>query len=764
MPRQSSKRRARMAQAAKRAAADDAAAALRAAKANAAATTTAVAPAPTKTSARVRERAALSALASAENAPPGRLARTVSAPAPGAALPPACASPRVDAPRFTLRDLMNAPDAPLASLRSPVRQMAAARHHKPTLKSRLAAAAASAAASDSDDARTPRDGDDAENRPPTASRDERPAGSITPHPIRWDSVAESPESDVAAALANASEPEPNRSAERDREATRKTETTPPPTFFETTLASKVSSPSRPNRSTKRKSNPTDERVARADASLEQTRRFVSRTDDVASLHAAGRAHAALTRWRASAAIARAEAELGERTKTLTEMLRDQAREFDEESAERRGELRDALGANADLTARLTLLEEDVKDLTEALGAAARERAAATWRLATRAATERRDAATTRAKLRRVVAEHHHESEKLRAELAEAKRREEKEKEKEKREKEERNGVVVGGDATRTSGGAGGGWFSWNRSETAASSAAWEATTRAALEASLAPVVRDELRGELRGSLESRVREELRVDLRAAVEADLRESLRPAAEAAAKAAAKADAEATDKYLGDFARMARVGLARAQARTTFAASVAAATPSRDVSAAAAALAPHSRSSLRSHPHAHSHLTPPSRSSCVALPVPATRPGVRVAPHKPYTPSGQLSQLALHTVEAAAHARSRLNPLRGANVAELVALHEAAASKLATQAGELAHEFEDYAASVFIAPAALFADVNGRGAVEPPPTTTSTTALTPTNAAVVAPPRETGADEANRETPAKLRERSMWDLWYR
>ena len=135
-------------------------------------------------------------------------------------------------------------------------------------------------------------------------------------------------------------------------------------------------------------------------------------------------------------------------------------------------------------------------------------------------------------------------------------------------------------------------------------------------------------------------------------------------------------------------------------------------------------------------------------------------------------RLSQLALHTVEAAAHARSRLNPLRGANVAELVALHEAAASKLATQAGELAHEFEDYAASVFVAPAALFADMNGRGAVEPPPTTTSTTsatsapttALTPTDAAVVVPPRASGADEAIRETPAKLRERSMWDLWYR
>ena len=687
MPRQSSKRRVRMAQAAKRAAADGE---RRAAKANAAATT-AGAPAPPETSARVR------ASASAENAPPTRLARTVSAPAPGAAIPPACASPRDGAPRFTLRDLMNAPDAPLASLRSPVRQMAASRHHKPTLKSRLAA--------------------NAENRPPTATRDERPAGSITPHPIRWDSVVESPEStfDVAAALADVSEPESNASMERAREATRKSETAPK------NGSKSGSSPSPTTRtSTKRKSNPNDEHVARADGSLD-ARRMPSH-DDVAALFAAGRARAALTRWRASAAVARAEAELGERTKTLTEMLRDQAREFDEESAERRGELRDALSANAELTERVTFLEEDVRDLTEALGAAARERAAVTWRLATRAATEIRDAARTRAKLRRVVAEHHHRDE----ELAEAKRR--------KKEGDETNGT-----SGATSGGtSGGGWFSWKRSS----------PTRAAVEANLVPVVRDELRG----SLESRVREELRVDLRAAVEAELRESLRPAAEAAAKAAAAAEAAATDKYLGDVARMARVGLARAQARTTFAASVAAAEGTRDVSAAP--LAP------------HPHLTPPARSSRVVVPAPATRPGVRVAPHKPYTPSGQLSQLALHTVEAAAHARSRLNPLRGANVAELVALHEAAAAKLAAQAGELAHEFEDYAASVLVVPAALFADTNGHSDDETTTTTTTATtppktALTPTNAAVVVPP---SADRSNRDTPARLRERSMWDLWYR
>ena len=196
---------------------------------------------------------------------------------------------------------------------------------------------------------------------------------------------------------------------------------------------------------------------------------------------------------------------------------------------------------------------------------------------------------------------------------------------------------------------------------------------------------------------------------------------------------------------------MGLARAQARTTFAASVAAAEGTRDVSAAP--LAP-----------PHPHLTPAILARRRARP--ATRPGVRVAPHKPYTPSGQLSQLALHTVEAAAHARSRLNPLRGANVAELVALHEAAAAKLAAQAGELAHEFEDYAASVLVVPAALFADTNGHSDDETTTTTTTATtppktALTPTNAAVVVPP---SADRSNRDTPARLRERSMWDLWYR
>ena len=151
--------------------------------------------------------------------------------------------------------------------------MAASRHHKPTLKSRLAA--------------------NAENRPPTATRDERPAGSITPHPIRWDSVVESPEStsDVAAALADVSEPESNASMERAREppTKRKSETAP---------KSSSSSPSPTTRtSTKRKSNPNDEQVARADGSLD-ARRMPSH-DDVAALFAAGRARVALTRWRAS---------------------------------------------------------------------------------------------------------------------------------------------------------------------------------------------------------------------------------------------------------------------------------------------------------------------------------------------------------------------------------------------------------------------------------------------------------------------------------
>ena len=162
-----------------------------------------------------------------------------------------------------------------------------------------------------------------------------------------------------------------------------------------------------------------------------------------------------------------------------------------------------------------------------------------------------------------------------------------------------------------------------------------------------PVVRDELRG----SLESRVREELRVDLRAAVEAELRESLRPAAEAAAKAAAAAEGRRRRINTGDVARMARVGLARAQADE----------PNSPRPS------PPPRERVTSPPlpsrRTRTRISPPGAILARRRAAPATRPGVRVAPHKPYTPSGQLSQLALHTVEAAAHARSRLNPLRGA-----------------------------------------------------------------------------------------------------
>lgn len=122
-----------MADAAARAAADGTAAALRAVK------TAAAHPVPAKTSSRVRERR-LATLA-ADDAPPALAGARPSA-APAA--PPATL-------RHTLRDLVRAPDAPLASLRSPARRVGA----RPARLERLSAATT-----------PPRAG--AENTPPAA--------------------------------------------------------------------------------------------------------------------------------------------------------------------------------------------------------------------------------------------------------------------------------------------------------------------------------------------------------------------------------------------------------------------------------------------------------------------------------------------------------------------------------------------------------------------------------------------------------------------
>ena len=146
----------------------------------------------------------------------------------------------------------------------------------------------------------------------------------------------------------------------------------------------------------------------------------------------------------------------------------------------------------------------------------------------------------------------------------------------------------------------------------------------------------------------------------------------------------------------------------------------------------------------------------------------------------PSATSVTMATRVMEAAARARSRLNPLKGANVEKLVALHEAAAAKLAQQAEELVHEAEH----VFFEP---FAHTSGgpkrtalseretavvEGAVidvarikkDPddgaPRAFPPRTALTPTTGARVVVPE--ACEPTTRR--AKAREPSVWDMWYR
>ena len=120
--------------------------------------------------------------------------------------------------------------------------------------------------------------------------------------------------------------------------------------------------------------------------------------------AAARASMSLGRWRLALEAQKARAETAAKTATLTEMLRDQAREFDEDKRSRKEELRGALSRAQVLTRELAETNETVEILTEALGAATRERVAAQWRFSAKAATARAEAAAARRKMRRVVVE------------------------------------------------------------------------------------------------------------------------------------------------------------------------------------------------------------------------------------------------------------------------------------------------------------------------------------------------------------------------
>ena len=537
-----------------------------------------------------------------------------------------------------------------------------------------------------------------------------------------------------------------------------------------------------------------------------------------------------------------EAEKG-RVATLTAMLREQARGFDAESDAHRASLRRAAAELEATRQRLAAREEDAADLTEALGAATRERAGAAWRLAARAGLERRRTLETRAKLRRVVADHARE---MRCALATIDRVADKADAArarpappaasggKRRRSSPKGGRPRGRGSPRRRGRRSrtktprrqtsrrrpptsrrrppmprerstwklryDGWrlrlrrasastrrrrrlpprdetvaemsrrrssrrFAWrpfarsSRVRSPRSSGASSSPRRARRRDAVAA----ELRAELAGPVAAELRKSLRAELAGSVAEELRESLR------AEAAAEAEAEAAT--LGSFARMAKIGLAR-EKTSSFSA----------VSGGFAGLATPGVRSLRvSSPPAATCPSGARATSAARRPAPTPLRGTRATPARRGSRAppleknvSHLSRLALQTVEAAAHARSRLNPLRGANVTELVAMHEAYAARLATRASHeldhvrhLAEDFaEDFAASVFSP------EAKGR-ASEPSPLATrgvgdaATTERPAAVAAVVVPPTSP-ATAARKETPQPPREppreRSMWELWYR
>jgi len=835
------RRQARMADAAARAAAEGTAAALRAVK------TAAAHPVPAKTSSRVRERR-LATLA-ADDAPPALAGARPSA-APVA--PPATL-------RHTLRDLVRAPDAPLASLRSPARRVGA----RPARLERLSAATT-----------PPRAG--AENTPPppddeprrrqksllakTAAAAPRDPSASVPEPTRPEPAAlEAVAADVLASLGAtpADGPRPTAPAPASARAdggSKKKRTpsppseggggapdppprAPPPAFFGTPSSGLPETRSGPTRAEealgappgflKRKASPVSaaeaERVSLELAEHRRQRRDVSL--ELASLGAA------------------LEAEKG-RVATLTAMLREQARGFDAESNAHRASLRRAAAELEATRRRLAAREEDAADLTEALGAATRKRAGAAWRLAARAGLERRRTLETRAKLRRVVADHAREMRCALATIdrvadkADAARARPAPPRGERREEEahepegwsaawawvaeaarptiadedaatpdaatspsdvatppsDAEGTVhveaavrrvapspsprVGVDAATSPLPAA------RRNRRGDEPSAFESevraeTLRAELAGSVAAELRRELEPETRATLRDAVAAELRAELAGPVAEELRESLRaelagPVAEdlrESLRAEAAAEAEAEAGTLGSFARMAKIGLAR-EKTSSFSA----------VSGGLAGLAPPGVPSLRvSSPPAATCPSGARATSAARRPAPTPLRGTRATPARRGSRAppleknvSHLSRLALQTVEAAAHARSRLNPLRGANVTELVAMHEAYAARLATRASHeldhvrhLAEDFaEDFAASVFSP------EAKGR-ASEPSPLATrgvgdaATTERPAAVAAVVVPPTSP-ATAARKETPQPPREppreRSMWELWYR
>lgn len=705
--------------------------------------------------------------------------------------------------RFTLRDLMRAPNAPLAQLRSPLRRADSMANRSVGFQNGFQNAAA--------------------NPFPPRKRKPAPLKALLRRDENhtFDRENSDPTRDVGAVgiRENSSDTPTNATEGRPSAATRRQS---PPTIRTTRAASDGEGPSPfsndadsqpgdsqpdspafvaavPNRELKRKAakEPTPEPLSSESFSFfgdETTKPKTSSEDAVSARErellaairnekaaaAAARASMSLGRWRLALATQKARAETAAKTATLTEMLRDQAREFDEDKRSRKEELRGALTRNGALTRELADRDEAVELLTEALGAATRERVAAQWRFSAKAATARAEAASARRKMRRVAVESAARAE---------------------RERTSRNGTA---DAA------------------AADAAATGATslTENALRSPEPDHLDYAARASVTETLREEIREELRASLRKEVIKELRKSLRPIVEAEVRAEARELVERQREALGGYARMAKIGLEvnekkwrRDGAAATGQETKRTRDPKPETAAAyrdAFAPAPprfydaravatvstvdgrngqNGRGAApvpRSAANAADAFSGVSSSTATAMAAAAATRGCLVAASNAdartsrENPSATSVTMATRVMEAAARARSRLNPLKGANVEKLVALHEAAAAKLAQQAEELVHEAEH----VFFEP---FAHTSGgpkrtalseretavvEGAVidvarikkDPddgaPRAFPPRTALTPTTGARVVVPE--ACEPTTRR--AKAREPSVWDMWYR
>jgi len=683
--------------------------------------------------------------------------------------------------RFTLRDLMRAPNAPLAQLRSPLRRADSLAKHDSVVAPRNLSAESSGALANPFPPRKNkpatnlktllrrRSDDDSENVDPRGGAVDDARVSNATKDGGFDSrraaaraasaADENPPAFPLPKLRVCSRPPANETDQPDSPAfvsavpsdfsrgKRKAATEPEP------LAETGESFSFFGDETKSEKKKSSEASVSA---LERELAEAIRHEKAAA--AAARASMSLGRWRLALEAQKARAETAAKTATLTEMLRDQAREFDEDKRSRKEELRGALSRAQALTRELAETNETVEILTEALGAATRERVAAQWRFSAKAATARAEAAAARRKMRRVVVECEKDA-KTRA-------------------------LNPSADATTA--------------------------TKADAERREPLLLEPPHRASLTESLREEIRDELRRELRKEVLKELRKSLRPIVEAEVRAEARDEHERSRDALGSYARMARIGLSveatkyssgvtRNGAFTESTSRFSNAVTVGDAAYAAPRLsAPREKKTTA----CASALSDSNKAAAMMAAARATRNayyGTKHASRKEkedahkngVNGSGSaLSALAMQTVEAAAHARSRLNPLRGANVAELVALHEAAAAKLAAQAEELVHEaervifFPSFTECAVVEGAVI--DVSSKkkksareereaqprsDVVSPsfPPT-----ALTPTTSAKVVVPKETsiggvsqkseprGIEPATR-TAQTAREPSVWDMWF-